>query len=83
MPPLDYVWVKTDFYEYNKTRQYWLSLYHAILMLTGNDLGPRGSYQVIYISLALMGGAFINAQLFGELALIVHAMNLKQQRFQE
>ena len=43
MPPLDYVWVRTDFYIEDKFFQYCSSVYHAILMLTGNDLGPRGS----------------------------------------
>ena len=42
MPPLDYVWVETEFYTESIETQYFLSLYHSILMLTGNDLGPRG-----------------------------------------
>lgn len=42
IPPLDYVFVKTELYEEDKFYQYWSGIYHAVLMLTGNDLGPRG-----------------------------------------
>lgn len=83
MPPLDYVWVKTDFYELSIPMKYYLSLYHSVLMLTGNDIGPRGAYQVLFVAIAISMGAIINAQLFGELALIVSAMNMKNTRFQE
>lgn len=61
MPPLDYVWVMTEFYEKPIFDQYFLSYYHAVLMLTGNDIGPRGNLQVIYTCVALMSGAIINA----------------------
>ena len=44
MPPLDYVWVETDIYEQTVWRKYWMSLYHSVNTLTGNDLGPRGNF---------------------------------------
>ena len=40
LPPMDYVWVGTDLYEWTKWDQYWNSQYHSVLMLTGNDVGP-------------------------------------------
>ena len=46
MPPLDYVFTVTTVYEATSAYQYWISLYHAVLMLTGNDVGPRGNSQV-------------------------------------
>jgi hypothetical protein len=46
LPPLDYVWTETAFYEESFSMKYWTCLYHSVLMLTGNDIGPRGSIQV-------------------------------------
>ena len=81
MPPLDYVWVKTEFYEYPITNKYFLSLYHSVLMLTGNDLGPRGDHEIILISAAIVIGAIINAHIFGELAVIISDMNRVNTEF--
>ena len=46
IPPLDYVFIETEVYQQTNAYQYWISLYHSVLMLTGNDVGPRGNYQV-------------------------------------
>ena len=46
IPPLDYVYIETGVYESANTYKYWMSLYHSVLMLTGNDIGPRGNNQV-------------------------------------
>jgi len=48
LPPLDYVYVVTDFYNETLEFKYWSSLYHSVLMLTGNDVGPRGDAQLIF-----------------------------------
>ena len=48
IPPLDYVFIETTVYEASKSHQYLMSLYHSVLMLTGNDVGPRGNNQVLY-----------------------------------
>ena len=50
IPPLDYVWIQTDIYDEGVFYQYIISLYHAILMLGGNDVGPRGSFQLSFVS---------------------------------
>ena len=83
MPPMDYVWVATDIYEKDLWTQYLFSLYHSVLMLTGNDLGPRGNLQVLFIASAVTLGAIINAVLFGELAMIVSTMNVRNAKFLE
>ena len=83
MPPLDYVWVMTTFYEEGVWFQYFSSVYHAILMLTGNDLGPRGTFQTIFISSAVFMGAIINANIFGELAVLLGSINRKRTKIQE
>ena len=63
--------------------KYWMSLYHAVLMLTGNDIGPRGNFQLALTSVSVTMGAIINANIFGELAVLVAALNRKATQFQE
>ena len=82
MPPLDYVWVKTDFYEETVGFQYFSSMYHSVLMLTGNDVGPRGYAQTIFCAVIVTVGAIVNANLFGELAVILATMNRNAALFQ-
>lgn len=41
MPPLDYYLVYTHFYKLGLWYRYVESFYHSVLVLTGNDIGPR------------------------------------------
>ncbi|CAI2363764.1 unnamed protein product [Moneuplotes crassus] len=83
MPPLDYVWVGTNIYSEDPFLQYCSSIYHSMLILGGNDLGPRGTFQLIFISTVLFGGAIINANIFGNMAVILQQLNKKASKFQE
>ncbi|CAI2368538.1 unnamed protein product [Moneuplotes crassus] len=83
MPPLDYVWVETHIYTENAFHQYCNSLYHAMLMLGGNDIGPRGSFQLAFITSLLFAGAIINANIFGNIAVLLQQLNRKATKFQE
>lgn len=60
-----------------------MSLYHSVLVLTGNEVGPRDSLQLLVISLFITIGAIINANLFGEFAVLISALNRKATKFQE
>lgn len=42
-PHLEYVDPNANFYESNLSYTYFINLYHAVLMLTGNDILPRGT----------------------------------------
>ena len=75
VPPMDFSYVTTEMFEKPLLHQYLMSLYHSTLSLTGNDLGPRNSMMLFYVSSLITMGAIINANLFGELAVIVNQMN--------
>ena len=71
IPPLSYN--DTDFYfVYNQhwSYQYFVSLHAAVLLATGNDIGPRDTFQVFFGGFGLFLGAIINANIFGELAVL-------------
>ena len=53
LPPLDYVYVETNFYNEGLLHHYSSSLYHAVMMLTGNDLGARDPLQLLFVAAAV------------------------------
>jgi len=81
VPQLYFVDPTLDIYEDNIMRQYMIVLYHAILMLTGNDIIPIGSLEIAFVSFSVTLGAIINANIFGNLALIIQQMNKRGQLF--
>jgi hypothetical protein len=52
-------------------------------MLGGNDIGPRGSFQLAFITILLFAGAIINANIFGNIAVLLQQLNRKSTNFQE
>ena len=62
--------------------QYFVALHAAVLMTTGNDCGPRGILQVTVGSVGLFLGALINANIFGELAVLLSQLTRRSNEFQ-
>ena len=60
-----------------------MSIYHAVLMLGGNDIGPRGEFQLFFVTIMLLLAAIINANIFGNMAVLIQALNRKVANFQE
>lgn len=79
---MDYVFITTNFYNEDLFFRYLSSIYHAMVLLAGNDLGPRGQLQLFFTTIALGAGAIINANIIGELAVILAKMNRKSTNFQ-
>lgn len=73
----------TDMYTRGFWYLYWQAFYHAILLLGGNEIGPRDELEYIFCSSSLILGAMVNANVFGNIAVIMQEMNKKASRFQE
>jgi hypothetical protein len=71
VPPPDWGNQPEWFFIYDKefTYKYFTVVHSAMLNMTGNDIGPRNSLQIIFVTLGMFAGAMINANLFGELAI--------------
>lgn len=54
-----------------------------IILLGGSGIGPRNDIQRIFAIFVLLIGAIINANIFGNMAVIVQDLNTKASRFQE
>jgi len=53
------------------------------MILSGGDVGPRDSYQLFFSTYTILIGAIVNANIFGNLAVLVSQMNHKQTVFQD
>ena len=83
IPPLDYIDLMTELYSESQLYQYSLSVYHAVLILGINDIGPRNTFQMIFISVMLIVSAIINASIFGNMTILLQSLNHKATNFQK
>lgn len=77
------MYVKTDLYDRSIYYQYLMSFYISILMLNGNEVGPRNLIEYVFVSTALVIGAMLNANIFGNMAVLLQEMNKKSSKFRE
>jgi len=63
--------------------QYMVSLYYAILILTGNEMAPVTLFQTVFVALLLIFGALMMAFIFGNIAAAMQNVNKKESSFQE
>ena len=75
IPAIDDTSDPSEFYDNSSFYKYWVWIYQAILVLTGNDITPKGMFQVIFISLIMFAGCIINANTFGNLAVLLQQLN--------
>jgi hypothetical protein len=54
-----------------------------MIALGGNEMGPRTDNELVVIFFILVTMVFVNAQLFGEMTVLVQASSAKATKFQE
>ena len=78
IPPLDYIWGwerQGEFFDKPFPYQYVVSFYTSCLFLFGNDMGARSDGQLVFVAVVNIMGAIMQANLFGELAVLVYNIN--------
>ena len=87
-PPLDFLWVSRPTYyrfydsdQVNPLYQYLVSLYTAVLALGGNEMGPRTNLEICIMFIILIGLTMYNAQIFGEMTVLVSEVTKKASNF--
>ena len=83
VPPLYPGDVSSDFYEETSLFQYIISLYYSVLLLAGNDMSPQGYAQIIFATIMLFAASIINANIFGNIAVLLQQIYRKSSNFQE
>lgn len=69
------------FYRENIWFKYLVCLFMSVQILLGGDIAPISSEQVLISTFGLFMGAIINANIFGELAVILSAMGKQEKQF--
>lgn len=82
-PPLDEYSEDTQIYTDGPYMQYLISIYYSVLLLAGNDMLPQGSIQIIFSTVMIFAAAIINANIFGNIAVLLQQMYRKSSNFQE
>ena len=54
-----------------------------MLILAGNDVGPRTNLLLLFVTLLILVSAIINASIFGSIAILFQQWNRKTAKFQE
>lgn len=82
IPPLD---LGSDHVIYKESllRQYFIGIYHSVLMMMGNDIYPVGDLQVFFVVFANTLGAILNANILGNMAVLIQDLNKKTDAFQK
>lgn len=81
--PLDIGSDDEYFYDDGILRKYFISIYHSVLLMTGNDSFPVGDLQVFFVVFANTLGAIINANILGNMAVLIQDLNKKTDAFQK
>ena len=77
----DYMTASTEFYEESMPSQFVTMYYTGVLLLNGNEIGPRTKLELVFASTVFVISAVINAHIFGSLAVIIQELNKKSARF--
>ena len=83
MPPKDTNYGVTDFYEVGIWSQYAICFYYAIILLLGGEIEPMELDQTVVASFVVIVGQIATTFIFGSIAALMAAMNLKDNQYQE
>ena len=62
--------------------KYWKMFYNGVLMMTGNEMGPRTDLELIIIIIILIFDLIYSGNIFGNVAFLVQMGNRKSSQFQ-
>jgi hypothetical protein len=71
IPALDFGNFSTDIFVASVAKQYFTCMHYSVLLLTGNEMGPRTDFENFLCALYIIMGALISANIFGEMAVLV------------
>ena len=83
IPPLDSYSGDDVIYNRGNYYQYFEMFYYALLILGGNDISPKGLFQIIFTIFMLIICSIVNAIILGNFTVMLTSLNRKSSRFQE
>lgn len=62
---------------------YFVCLYYSVLVIGGNEMGPKELQELVFMVIINLTGAIFQAYIFGELAVLIAQVGRKAQNQQE
>lgn len=62
--------------------RYWMSFYTSVIMIKGNEIGPRSQIEIVVCSFILIFDLIVAGNIFGNVSVLVQMSNRKAQSFQ-
>ena len=71
--PTDYLNYKdAEIFKMKTMYQYLSSVYHSVLMLGFNEMGPVNELEMVFAAMSMLVASFFNAQIFSEMAVLIY-----------
>ena len=61
---------------------YFVCLYYSVLVIGGNEMGPKELQELVFMVVINLTGAIFQAYIFGELAVLIAQVGRKSQEKQ-
>ena len=82
IPPMDQtVFADYSIYTSDFLKQYLYSLLYAVQVCLGSDIFPTDSFETVVTAIGIFVGGLINANIFGELAMIFSELDKNEKIF--
>jgi hypothetical protein len=85
-PPIHFLnYADSDIFNPQKDQLslYFLMVYYSVLMGSLNEMGPVNPIEMASCTLIMLGGCFVNAQIFSEIAVLIQSLQKSSQEFQK
>lgn len=83
VPNMDFIFFSTTLYKENIWYQYWSAMYHSVMLFGVNEMAARTTWVLIMSSLIMLLSAMVNANMIGQVAVLIGDMSKKTVKFQQ
>jgi CRP-like cAMP-binding protein len=83
VPTMDYIFYSTELYNEGLMLQYWSSMYHSVMLFGVNEMASRTQFVLISSSFIMLFSAMVNANMIGQVAVLIGDMSKKTMKFQQ
>eukprot|EP00343_Euplotes_focardii_P001258 CAMPEP_0205799586 /NCGR_PEP_ID=MMETSP0205-20121125/915_1 /ASSEMBLY_ACC=CAM_ASM_000278 /TAXON_ID=36767 /ORGANISM="Euplotes focardii, Strain TN1" /LENGTH=360 /DNA_ID=CAMNT_0053061163 /DNA_START=45 /DNA_END=1127 /DNA_ORIENTATION=- len=80
---MDYISYSTTLYDQGVWLKYFSSMYHSVMLFGVNEMASRTKWVLIMSSLIMLLSAMVNANMIGQVAVLIGDMSKKTMKFQQ
>jgi len=65
IPNMDFIYYKTNIFKESNWYEYWISMYHSIMLFGVNEMAPETELEIGVSTVVMLVSALVNASMFG------------------